>query len=324
MGEAGGQNGTEQRQRRRWHFAAAVFDETAWTLTVAGQPVPLEPKPLELLRTLLERAGEVVSKDELLEAAWPGVVVVEASLPTAIRKLRKALGDDDSARPIIATVARIGYRLTVPVRLEQIDSLTGNFTAPIGQSSAPPAVPTKVRWEALALAAVALLTIGTIGTIGTMQALKSGASASASPRAVPSVDQKVAKLALRRMDIKQLQSMVAAGWDPETPFDDQQNGALNLLLERCEWDPGHDRQQMLLAARLLVDNGASLTRRNYWGDTAYSIAKAPRYCGHDHPVTVMLRRLCTSGDGMVLNDCEADYAAAKQRRAAEVAARIAS
>lgn len=320
MGVAEGQNGTVQRQRRRWHFANAIFDETAWTLTVAGQPAALEPKPLELLRALLERAGEVVGKDELLEAVWPGVVVVEASLPTAISKLRKALGDEDSARPIIATVARIGYRLTVPVRVD--DALQADrFTASAAPAMAPPPAAAKPRQRGLVLAGIAVLAVGLVGAA---QVVGDGGATGKPAIAMPNFSLPEARQAVRRMDVAKLETMIAAGWDPETPFDDQHNGALNILLERCEWDPGHDRGQMVIAARALLDGGASLTRRNYWGDTAYSIAKSPRYCGNDHPVTAMLRRLCTSGNGLVMGDCEADYAAARQRRAAEVAKKIAS
>ena len=322
LGAGEGQNGTVVRQRRRWLFASAVFDETAWTLTVAGQPVTLERKPLEVLRVLLERSGELVSKDELLEAVWPGVVVVEASLPTAIRKLRKALGDEDSAAPLIATVARVGYRLTVPVRVELTDG-----SAQIMQSAMPVAVrasataPAARPWRLLAVAGAALLTIGLVGAVQ----FGGGSEAAGPPPAVASTAQmREAKLAVRRMDAEKLQALIAAGWEPEASFDKEANGALNILLDRCEWDPGHDRQQMLLAARVLIDGGAVLTRRNYWGDTAYSIAKSPRYCGGDHPVTVMLRQLCTSSDRLVMADCEADYAAAKRRRAAEVEAKIVS
>jgi serine/threonine protein kinase len=78
-------------------------------LTVNDEPVDLEGKPLEILLEMLRHAGEVVTKDELLDAVWPGVAVVEGSLTTAISKLRKALGDQAE---VIVTVPRIGYRLT--------------------------------------------------------------------------------------------------------------------------------------------------------------------------------------------------------------------
>ncbi len=103
---------------RRWRFAQCEFDEFSRELRVKGAAVDLESKPLEVLYQLLLRAGEVVTKEELLEAVWPGVSVVEGSLATAVSKLRKALGDDDS--PIVLTVPRIGYRLAVPVQHKRV------------------------------------------------------------------------------------------------------------------------------------------------------------------------------------------------------------
>lgn len=111
---------SSRRRRRLWHFANADFDEASWTLRVDGRSVALEGKPLEVLHELLLRAGEVVTKDEILDAVWPGVTVVEGSLATAISKLRKALGG--AADAIIATVPRVGYRLVAPVTVDSIDT----------------------------------------------------------------------------------------------------------------------------------------------------------------------------------------------------------
>src|SRR5260221_7928177 len=109
----------KQRVRRRWSFANCVFDEASWSLRVNGQRVAVETKPLELLRALLADAGNLVTKDELLDRIWPNVMVVEASLPTAVHKLRLALKDEGGAAPIIETVPRAGYRLAVPVHVEE-------------------------------------------------------------------------------------------------------------------------------------------------------------------------------------------------------------
>jgi DNA-binding winged helix-turn-helix (wHTH) protein/TolB-like protein len=94
-----------------WRFAGCEFDDLRFQLIVNGQPVELERKPLELLRYLLSRSGEVVRKEELLEAVWPGLTVVDASLATAVSKLRKVLGDQE----VIQTVPRVGYRIAVPI-----------------------------------------------------------------------------------------------------------------------------------------------------------------------------------------------------------------
>jgi hypothetical protein len=63
---------------------------------------------------LLSSAGAVVRKEDLLETVWPGVLVVDASLTTAVSKLRRALGDHD----LIQTVSKVGYRICVPVEMD--------------------------------------------------------------------------------------------------------------------------------------------------------------------------------------------------------------
>lgn len=98
---------------RVWRFAGCEFDELSLQLRVKGRPADLELKPLEVLLQLLMRAGEVVTKEALLEAVWPGLNVVDGSLATAISKLRKALSDSDSQ--VVLTIPRVGYRLAVPV-----------------------------------------------------------------------------------------------------------------------------------------------------------------------------------------------------------------
>ena len=80
-------------------------------MSVGGQRVALETRPLELLHELLLRAGQAVTKDELLDAVWPDVSVVQGSVSTAINKIRIALGDERRDQPIIETVPRVGYRL---------------------------------------------------------------------------------------------------------------------------------------------------------------------------------------------------------------------
>src|SRR5947209_6037812 len=115
-------NASENEERdvsgRLWRFAACEFNESSRELRVNGMPVNLESKPLEVLYQLLLHAGEVVTKDELLEAVWPGTSVVDGSLATAVSKLRKALCDDEQV--IVVTAPRIGYRLGVPVQSKRL------------------------------------------------------------------------------------------------------------------------------------------------------------------------------------------------------------
>ena len=108
---------------RLWRFADSEFDELRLELRVRGTAVGMEVKPLEVLRQLLLHAGEVVTKEELLESVWPDVMVVDGSLATAISKLRKALGDEE--RPVIVTVPRVGYRLAAPVHCQMTAAAAG-------------------------------------------------------------------------------------------------------------------------------------------------------------------------------------------------------
>ena len=94
----------------------------AWTvepalnqLSVAGQINRLEPKAMAVLMHLVDRVGEVVSREALLAAVWPGVVVSDDSLTQVVIKLRKALGDDPQQPTYIQTISKKGYRLIAPV-----------------------------------------------------------------------------------------------------------------------------------------------------------------------------------------------------------------
>lgn len=313
-------SGADFRHRRRWTFASCAFDEAGWSLIVKGRRVSVETKPLELLRELLLNAGDVVSKDELLDAVWPNVTVVEASLPTAVRKLRLALGNDR----IIETVSGIGYRLAVPVELE-VEQLTAapDRAIAVSQPSAadrdsPPPV------EALAHGKrgsepirLLLSAAGGLGAAFAAVALVLAQPRTPSTTAAPQIyTQREVAVAIRELDIDAIKRMLAAGWDPNTPWDREGNDAFTALLNRCEWDPDHDRRKMLLMARTLIEGGVQIDRRNVWGDTPYSIAKAPRYCGPDHPVTQMLEAICYGGTMGPRDLCLATYELnADQRRA---------
>jgi len=113
----------EETTGRLWRFADYEFDELRRELRTKGKPVELESKPLEILLQLLLHAGEVVTKEELLESVWPDVMVVDGSLATAVSKLRKAMGDED--HPAVVTVPRVGYRLAVPVYCKSVAAPAG-------------------------------------------------------------------------------------------------------------------------------------------------------------------------------------------------------
>lgn len=96
-----------------YRFGTAEFDESRYELKVAGLPVEVERRALEVLLYLLRHAGEVVTKEELLAEVWAGRITVDKVLPNAVNKLRRALGETNAGH--ITTQARIGYRLDGPV-----------------------------------------------------------------------------------------------------------------------------------------------------------------------------------------------------------------
>ena len=102
--------------RSRFQVGEWRAELTTNELGRAGETVRIEPKAMEVLRVLADRAGAVVGRDELLSAVWPGVIVGDEALTQSIIKLRRALGDDPRSPSYIETISKRGYRLIAPVR----------------------------------------------------------------------------------------------------------------------------------------------------------------------------------------------------------------
>jgi TolB-like protein/DNA-binding winged helix-turn-helix (wHTH) protein len=98
-----------------YSFGPYRLDARERVLLRDGQPVTLAPKDLETLLVLVERAGHIVEKEELLQKVWPGVFVEEGNLSTRVFNLRQVLGESPDGRPYIETIPRRGYRFTAAV-----------------------------------------------------------------------------------------------------------------------------------------------------------------------------------------------------------------
>ena|SRR5437764_391498 len=96
----------------RFSFGSFVLDPGRGILLQGGSPVAVSSRGLVLLQALVRAGGEVVTRSELLEAAWPGSIVEESNLTVQIAQLRKLLGEN---QPWIVTVPRIGYRFVTEV-----------------------------------------------------------------------------------------------------------------------------------------------------------------------------------------------------------------
>ncbi|HMX29033.1 MAG TPA: winged helix-turn-helix domain-containing protein, partial [Blastocatellia bacterium] len=85
-----------------------------------GKRVPLSPKPMAMLLMLVENRHRVVTRDELMEEVWAGVIVEESNIATNIARLRRALANGEAkngdARQYIETVSGHGYQFVAEVR----------------------------------------------------------------------------------------------------------------------------------------------------------------------------------------------------------------
>jgi DNA-binding winged helix-turn-helix (wHTH) protein len=102
-------------------FDAFEVDLRAGELYKAGRKIKLQVLPFQALALLLERPGELVTREEFVKRLWPGDTFVDFdhSLNTAIKKLRQALGDDNKKQRFIETLPKRGYRFIGTVEQTQ-------------------------------------------------------------------------------------------------------------------------------------------------------------------------------------------------------------
>jgi DNA-binding winged helix-turn-helix (wHTH) protein len=123
------------------NIALGPFRLDAWNdLLLRGTvPVALGKRPIALLRALAERPGELVSKDALIEAAWPGQIVEENNLTVQIAALRRVLAEAPGGSGWIETMHRRGYRFIGPVVSEAQADTTSTPQAEPASASEPDA-----------------------------------------------------------------------------------------------------------------------------------------------------------------------------------------
>ena len=107
-----------QNNSRVARFGVFELDLSAGELRKSGVKLRLRGQPFQVLALLLERAGEVVTREELQQKLWPSDTFVDFdhSLNTAINKVREVLGDSASSPRYVETLARRGYRFIAPVQ----------------------------------------------------------------------------------------------------------------------------------------------------------------------------------------------------------------
>jgi adenylate cyclase len=122
-----------------YRFGPFELDGAEHRLLRNGVEVPLQLKAFETLCILVERAGRLLTKDDLLRQLWPGTIVEENNLNKNISMLRKALGECATGQSYIETVPRVGYRFAAPV--EQVSAAGPTLVISHEPPPAPPAPP---------------------------------------------------------------------------------------------------------------------------------------------------------------------------------------
>jgi DNA-binding winged helix-turn-helix (wHTH) protein/tetratricopeptide (TPR) repeat protein len=146
-------------------FGEYCLDPAKRLLSLAGKPVEITGKPFDALVLLVQRAGQVVSRRDMVEALWPSTVVEDNNLSQVVLALRRALDDTQDVPRFIATVPRRGYQF-----IGDVQPLTG---APQRKTTR-----TTVKWVVAIFAGVAVAAIAWLpGPKPTVEA----AACSASP-----------------------------------------------------------------------------------------------------------------------------------------------
>jgi DNA-binding winged helix-turn-helix (wHTH) protein/pimeloyl-ACP methyl ester carboxylesterase len=123
---------------REYQFGPFHLDARERRLSRGGEVIPLRLKVFDTLLVLVENAGRLVTKEELLNAVWPETTVEENNLNHNVSVLRKALGERATGQQYIETVPRVGYRFAAPVE---------RIAAPARPSTSSPSQAAKARQE---------------------------------------------------------------------------------------------------------------------------------------------------------------------------------
>jgi DNA-binding winged helix-turn-helix (wHTH) protein len=116
-----------------WAFGSFRLLASQRLLVKDGAAVSLGSRALEILTLLVERAGEVVAKDEIMRRVWPDTFVEEANVKVQVAAIRRALGDGPRGGLYVATIAGRGYQFVAPVA-------TIDAAAAIAEDAGPGAV----------------------------------------------------------------------------------------------------------------------------------------------------------------------------------------
>lgn len=147
---------TDAQPARRYRFGVFEADSAHGELRRQGVRIKLSTQPFQVLLLLLERPGQVLTREEITRELWPEGTFVDAEhgVNAAINRIREALGDKATGSRFVETLARRGYRFVAPVErisAEEISAeLIADGIAPADAAPAPEAVEGPLRSRILA------------------------------------------------------------------------------------------------------------------------------------------------------------------------------
>ncbi len=148
---------------RTYRFGVFELDLRVGELRRNGLKVKLQEQPLQVLTLLLDKPGEIVTREDLRNRLWPADTFVDFdhSLNAAIRRLRDALGDSAENPRFVETVARRGYRFLSPVSALPSNGNGGiGAASAVAETAAPPTLRFYKWWMLAGAAAVVLVVLG--------------------------------------------------------------------------------------------------------------------------------------------------------------------
>jgi DNA-binding winged helix-turn-helix (wHTH) protein len=121
----------------RYAFSGFTLDFSRRELAKGDVVISVEPKAFDLLHLLLANAGEVVSREQLVDVVWNGRIVSEAAISTRIAAARRAVGDDGKSQKIIRTLAKRGLMLVADVSLDASNAASAALMDSLRKHSEP-------------------------------------------------------------------------------------------------------------------------------------------------------------------------------------------
>lgn len=142
-------------ERHHYYVGNALIEPLLNQISLDGRPTRVEPRIMKVLQCLREHHEQVVTREQLLDHAWPPGYASDEGLTKALSQLRKALGDTARQARMIETIPKVGYRLVAPVTPGTVPQEASHI-----QGLVMPTPPSNIKWLWAAVVALFLMVVG--------------------------------------------------------------------------------------------------------------------------------------------------------------------